>query len=114
MPFLERKQHLAAMLQNQPAVQAIGYSEYEVGGGPEFYQRACKLKLEGVISKRIDAAYRLGDRGLWVKSKCLKREEFVVVGWTDPEGSRHTLGHSCWRTTSLTVGWFTRAESGPA
>jgi ATP-dependent DNA ligase len=33
-----------------------------------------------------------GDRGIWVKSKCLNREEFVVVGWTDPEGSRSHIG----------------------
>jgi bifunctional non-homologous end joining protein LigD len=50
------------------------------------------MKLEGVVSKRIDAPYRPGDRGLWVKSKCLNREEFVVVGWTDPEGGRGYIG----------------------
>ena len=33
-----------------------------------------------------------GDRGLWLKTKCLNREEFVVVGWTDPEGSRPLIG----------------------
>lgn len=36
--------------------------------------------------------YAPGDRGIWVKSKCLNREEFVVVGWTDPEGSRRHIG----------------------
>jgi bifunctional non-homologous end joining protein LigD len=36
--------------------------------------------------------YAPGDRGIWVKSKCLNREEFVVVGWTDPEGSRSHIG----------------------
>jgi bifunctional non-homologous end joining protein LigD len=35
---------------------------------------------------------RPGDRGLWRKSKCLNRQEFVVVGWTDPEASRPNLG----------------------
>ena len=33
-----------------------------------------------------------GDRGVWIKSKCLTRAEFVIVGWSDPEGSRHGLG----------------------
>jgi bifunctional non-homologous end joining protein LigD len=37
------------------------------------------------VSKRADASYVPGNRGLWVKTKCLNREEFVVVGWTDPE-----------------------------
>jgi ATP dependent DNA ligase-like protein len=58
----------------------------------QFYARACELSLEGIISKRADAPYAPGNRGLWVKVKCLNREEFVVVGWTDPEGSRPRLG----------------------
>jgi bifunctional non-homologous end joining protein LigD len=44
------------------------------------------------VSKRLDCPYAPGDRGLWRKVKCLNREEFVVVGWTDPEGSRPHLG----------------------
>jgi bifunctional non-homologous end joining protein LigD len=44
------------------------------------------------VSKRADAPYAPGNRGLWVKVKCLRREEFVVVGWTDPEGTRPRLG----------------------
>jgi ATP-dependent DNA ligase len=47
------------------------------------------LSLEGTVSKR---AYAPGNRGLWRKVKCLHREEFVVVGWTDPEGARPCLG----------------------
>ena len=50
------------------------------------------MSLEGIVSKRADAAYAPGNRGLWLKVKCLHREEFVVVGWTDPEGSRAWLG----------------------
>jgi bifunctional non-homologous end joining protein LigD len=48
--------------------------------------------LEGIVSKRADAPYTPGNRGLWRKVKCLHREEFVVVGWTDPEGRRPYLG----------------------
>jgi hypothetical protein len=39
-----------------------------------------------------DSPYAPGNRGIWVKSKCLNREEFVLVGWTDPEGSRRHIG----------------------
>jgi len=45
-----------------------------------------------MVSKRLDAGYSPGDRGLWLEIKCLNREEFFVVGWTDPEGSRPFIG----------------------
>src|ERR1700730_18210820 len=57
-----------------------------------FQNHPCKLELEGIVSKHADAAYAPGNRGLWLKVKCLYREEFVVVGWTDPEGRRPRLG----------------------
>ncbi len=50
------------------------------------------MSFEGIVSKRIDAPYTPGNRGLWRKVKCLNRAEFVVVGWTEPEGSRPWLG----------------------
>ena len=50
------------------------------------------MALEGIVSKRADAPYTPGNRGLWLKVKCLHREEFVVIGWTDPEGARPFLG----------------------
>ena len=50
------------------------------------------MHAEGVVSKRINAPYAPGDRGLWRKTKCLNREEFIIVGYTDPEGSRPYLG----------------------
>jgi hypothetical protein len=53
---------------------------------------ASKLGFEGVVSKTIDAPYTPGNRGLWRKAKALYREEFVVVGWSDPEGTRPYLG----------------------
>jgi ATP-dependent DNA ligase len=49
-------------------------------------------------SKRINGRYE-PDRRSWLKTKCLNREEFVVVGWSDPEGSRHRLG-------SLLLGYY--------
>ena len=96
---------LSAMPNSGPKVrdafrEDFGYSEHVLTDGPRFREHACKLGLEGVISKRIDRPYAPGDRGLWVKSKCLNREEFVVVGWTDPEGSRQHIG-------ALLLGYYT-------
>jgi bifunctional non-homologous end joining protein LigD len=53
-----------------------------IGQGPAFYEKACAMHVEGIVSKRTDASYTPGNRGLWRKVKCLNRAEFVVVGWT--------------------------------
>jgi len=90
LPLIERKARLAALLSD--VAPPLHYSDYHRGGGPAFHQQACKLELEGIVSKRADAAYAPGNRGIWLKVKRLYREEFVVVGWTDPEGRRPYLG----------------------
>jgi ATP-dependent DNA ligase len=79
-PLLERKERLRGLISGTGT--PLQYSDHQIGRGPEFYARACELSLEGIISKRADAPYSPGDRGLWVKVKCQNREEFVVVGWT--------------------------------
>jgi len=88
-PLRERKERLRHLLSN--AGMPLQYSDHQIGRGPEFYARACELSLEGIISKRADAPCSPGNRGLWVKIKCQNRGEFVVVGWTDPEGARPWL-----------------------
>jgi len=90
LPLVERKARLAALLTKPPA--GIAYSDHEGGDGEAFRRAACKHGLEGVVSKRLDRPYLPGDRGAWVKSKCLNRAEFVIVGWSNPEGARPLLG----------------------
>ena len=91
LPLFERKERLAAVLRGVGA--PLQYSDHQVGHGAAFYSQACAVAdLEGIVSKRADSPYAPGNRGLWRKTKCLNREEFVVVGWTDPEGSRPYLG----------------------
>src|SRR5260370_27691952 len=89
-PLIERKARLTALLSD--ARSPLHYCDHQIGHGREFHAQACALGLEGIVSKRADAPYTPGNRGLWVKVKCLHREEFVIVGWTDPEGSRPFLG----------------------
>src|SRR5579862_2987845 len=97
-PLIERKARLQTLFSTE--MPGLRFSEHIVGDGPAFREHACRLALEGAVSKRIDRAYAPGDRGLWVKSKCLNCEEFVVVGWTDPTGSRPHIG-------SLLLGYYT-------
>jgi ATP-dependent DNA ligase len=89
-PLVERKTRLAALLANVSS--PLHYSDHQRGQGRAFHEKACAMSLEGIVSKRADAPYASGNRGLWLKVKCLDREEFVVIGWTDPEGSRPWLG----------------------
>ena len=64
-PLRERKERLRDLLSN--AAAPLQYSDHQIGRGSEFYAKACELSLEGIISKRADAPYSPGDRGLWVK-----------------------------------------------
>jgi DNA ligase D-like protein (predicted ligase) len=89
-PLIERKERLSTLLAN--AAPCLHYSDHVVGQGPAFYEKACTLHVEGIVSKRTDAPYTPGNRGLWRKVKCLNRAEFVVLGWTEPEGRRPYLG----------------------
>ena len=89
-PLIERKEQLAGLLPSTRS--SLQYSDHQIGQGPAFYEHACPLGVEGIVSKRADEPYAPGNRGLWLKVKCLNREEFVVIGWTDPEGARPFLG----------------------
>jgi bifunctional non-homologous end joining protein LigD len=90
MPVTERKERLRALLSD--AGSPLHFSDHQIGRGRPFYDHARTLKVEGIVSKRVDAPYAPGNRGLWLKVKYLNREGFVVIGWTDPEGARHWLG----------------------
>jgi DNA ligase D-like protein (predicted ligase) len=89
-PLIKRKARLAALLADTGS--PLHTCDHQIGHGRAFHEEACAMSLEGIVSKRADAPYAPGNRGQWLKVKCLHREEFVVVGWTDPEGSRPWLG----------------------
>ena len=95
--LIERKALLEPLMANKPGLQFNGH---EIGDGELILKHAGKLGFEGVVSKTIDAPYAPGNRGLWRKAKWLNRQEFVIVGWSDPEGSRPHLG-------ALLLGYYT-------
>jgi bifunctional non-homologous end joining protein LigD len=93
-PLVERKSRLRELLEQHADVLAgkVRLSAHVVGSGQEFFDNACKLGLEGTIAKRADSPYRPGRGRDWLKIKCSKRQEFTVIGYTDPAGSRSHLG----------------------
>ena len=107
MPVTERKERLRALLSD--AGSPLHFSDHQIGRGRAFYDHACTLKMEGIVSKRVDAPYAPGNRGLWLKVKCLNREEFVMVGWNDPEGSARGSARYCSPITIRMAGWSTLA-----
>lgn len=70
----------------------LRYSDHVEGQSGTMRRRACELGLEGIVCKRADAPYRAGRGPDWVKLKCQGREEFIVLGWTKPGGSRTAIG----------------------
>ena len=85
-----RKAALESLLKDAPA--PVQLSETVVGDGREAAVAACRLGLEGIVSKSRDAPYREGRGGDWLKIKCVQADEFVVVGYTRGEGARAALG----------------------
>ena len=77
----------------------IRFSDHVEGRGSDFLKQACRIGLEGVVSKRRDRAYRSGRVGQWLKAKCLNRQELVIGGFTKGKGAREALG-------ALHVGYY--------
>jgi bifunctional non-homologous end joining protein LigD len=85
----ERKALLKRLI---PESGILRYSEHFHVEGAKFIAEVCGLGLEGMVSKRRDSIYQ-GTRGnAWLKLKCGRQQEFVIGGFTDPEGSRHGFG----------------------
>ena len=86
LPNLERKERLAALLKG--VSPPILYGDHIVGKGEALFDAICAEGGEGIISKKASAPYS-GARGRnWLKVKCIQRQEFVVVGWTDSDKRR--------------------------
>jgi bifunctional non-homologous end joining protein LigD len=86
LPLIKRKEKLKSIL--LPKSTVIRYSDHIQGKGEKLLHNFCDAGLEGVISKLATAKYVGSRSGSWVKTKCIKRQEFVVVGWTPSDKSR--------------------------
>jgi bifunctional non-homologous end joining protein LigD len=81
----------------------IQFADHIEGSGADAFREACRLGAEGIVSKLRDQPYMSGKRTGWVKTKCVQRQEFVIGGFTDPEGSRQGIG-------ALLVGYYELAN----
>ncbi len=101
-PLRTRKRRLRGLLEWASPLRS---TPHRVRGDEEWFADICRRGWEGVIAKRDEATYRSGRTDSWLKFKCEAGQELVVVGWTDPEGSRVGLG-------ALLLGYYDRTGSG--
>jgi bifunctional non-homologous end joining protein LigD len=90
LPLIERKTLLERLVRK--AGPHIRYSEHFDSDADKIYRNACRMALEGLISKRVDDIYHSDHTRSWQKSKCRERQEFVIGGFTEPKGSRLGIG----------------------
>jgi len=90
-PLQERRASLQALLENNSA-KALNYSADFDEPVDSLLDSACRLELEGLIGKRVGSTYVGRRSNDWIKLKCKQRQEFVIVGYTDPKGSRSGFG----------------------
>ena len=89
LPLTTRKQRLKALLDGFG--DTIRYVEHFESTGNEVWLSACKMNLEGIVSKRLDAPYVSGRHGGWTKAKCRTGNEVVLGGWTTTAGKFRSL-----------------------
>ncbi|HYD45273.1 MAG TPA: DNA ligase D, partial [Phenylobacterium sp.] len=93
LPLRDRKAALKDLLEAAPKAvgQRIRYVEHFETAGDAVLQSACRMELEGIVSKKLDAPYRGGRTGDWTKSKCRAGHEVVIGGWTGEKGQLRSL-----------------------
>jgi bifunctional non-homologous end joining protein LigD len=90
--LLDRKALLQEIVGGLPATSSIRFSEHLALDGPTMFEHACRLGLEGIVSKRIDASYRPGRGDHWLKSKATLRQEFVILGYVPSTAAAAAVG----------------------
>ncbi|OAF13403.1 ATP-dependent DNA ligase [Bradyrhizobium centrolobii] len=102
LPLGERKARLKKLLDARKRKSSqIRFVEHFESGGDAVLQSACKLKLEGVVSKKLDATYRSGRTESWTKAKCRAGHEVVIGGWKTTAGKFRSLMAGVYRGDHL-------------
>ncbi|WP_380785280.1 DNA ligase D [Sphingomonas sp. R86521] len=82
---LDRKARLQPLIGSDTHLQ---YSDHVIGAGEQLFETMCREGLEGIVSKRADAPYVGKRTKAWLKVKCIRRQEFVIVGWLPSDKKR--------------------------
>jgi bifunctional non-homologous end joining protein LigD len=97
--LVDRKDLLRAVLTSEPEGSVIRFSDHMDGAGPTIFAHACRMGLEGLVSKRADVPYRSGRGEDWIKSKCVHSQEFVIIGFLPSTTLKNAIG-------SLVLGYY--------
>ena len=89
LPLSQRKARLQALLKNTSS--QLRFVEHFTSGGDAVLQSACRMNLEGIVSKRLDAPYASGRGDHWTKAKCRAGHEVVIGGWSTTAGKFRSL-----------------------
>jgi bifunctional non-homologous end joining protein LigD len=101
--LLDRKSLLQLALDDLAAGGVIRFSDHIADDGDSLIRHACRMGLEGIVSKRSDLPYRSGRGDHWLKSKCTQRQEFVIAGYVPSTTSRKAIG-------SLVLGLYDKGK----
>lgn len=103
VPLTDRKEALRKLCEQEYTPNdAVHYGNHLEEDGALVYEQACRLGLEGIVSKRKTSRYYQGRSREWLKTKCVHRQEFVIGGYSEPSGKRARFG-------ALLLGYY---ESG--
>ncbi|MGH7349656.1 MAG: DNA ligase D, partial [Candidatus Rokuibacteriota bacterium] len=89
LPLVARKECLRLLV---PALGPVRYGDHVAAEGEAFFELASEQRLEGIVAKRARSFYTGARTRDWIKIKCQRRQEFVIGGYTDPQGSRGHFG----------------------
>jgi bifunctional non-homologous end joining protein LigD len=104
LPLIERKAELKRLIDSAKAAgTTIRYSEHFDEDGALVLQQACRMTLEGIVSKRADAPYRSGRVETFIKTKCSNAQEFVVGGYSPSTAMPRAIG-------ALAVGYYDKGR----
>src|SRR5207248_4216450 len=92
LKLTERKDKLQNLLKKSKPGSSLRFSDHFSENGADMLAKACGLGLEGIICKRSDAPYTMGRDKNWLKAKCQKRQEFIILGYSNSKSGGRSLG----------------------